>query len=93
MLIFGHHKPIVASLSTLFLGWNGTESTITEDTTGLLCQPRMIMNDVKCGVISGMHVRGNQSTRRKPALVLFCPLQIPHDLIQAQTQVAKVRIQ
>jgi hypothetical protein len=33
------------------------------------------------GGVSGMRIgRGNQSTRRKPAPVLFHSLQIPHDL-------------
>jgi hypothetical protein len=34
--------------------------------------------------------RGNQSTLRKPAPVLLCPTQIPHELTQAQTWAAKV---
>jgi pimeloyl-ACP methyl ester carboxylesterase len=33
-----------------FSGWSGTESTITEATTGLLYQPRM-MDDNECGTV------------------------------------------
>jgi hypothetical protein len=46
--------------------------------TGLLYQPRMIC-DGDCGEIGGIKIgRGNRSTWRKPALVPFCPPQIPH---------------
>jgi hypothetical protein len=31
------------------LGWSGTESTITETTTGLLYQLRMMTDDDECG--------------------------------------------
>jgi hypothetical protein len=41
--------------SPLFLRWSETESTITEATTGLLLQPRMM--DDECGAIGGMIVR------------------------------------
>jgi hypothetical protein len=34
-----------------FLGWSLKESIIIEATTGLLYQPRMIMDDDECGVI------------------------------------------
>jgi hypothetical protein len=59
---------------SLFLGWSGTESTITEATAGLLYQSRMLMGaDDECGAIGGMLGRGNQRTRRKPAPMLLCP--------------------
>jgi hypothetical protein len=70
-------------------GWSVTESTITEATTGLLYQPRMMMDD-ECGVIGGMLGRGNRSTRRKPAPVALCPPQMPHDLTWARTGAATV---
>jgi hypothetical protein len=44
-----------------------------------------------CGEISGMNDwQGNRSTRRKPASVPLCPLQIPHDLNREQTRPAAV---
>jgi hypothetical protein len=46
---------------------------------GLLYQPWMI--DDECGAVSGMRIgKGNRSTRRKSAPVLFCPKQMPHVL-------------
>jgi hypothetical protein len=64
----------------LFLGWSGTESTITEATTGLQYQPRM-MDDDECGAVGGMRIgRGNRSTRRISVPVALCPPQIPHDV-------------
>jgi hypothetical protein len=62
-----------------FFGWSWTDSTITEATTGLLYQPRM-MNDDECGAIGVMLGMGNRSTQRRPAPVQFCPPQIPHEL-------------
>jgi hypothetical protein len=60
-------------------GWNGTESTITQATTGLLYQPWMMYDE--CGAVGGMGIgRGNQSARSKSAPVPLCPPQIPHDL-------------
>jgi hypothetical protein len=55
----------------------------------LLYQPRMTDND-DCGEVGGMSGRGNLSTRRKPAPVLLCPLQIAHDLTWARTQATMV---
>jgi hypothetical protein len=48
-----------------FLGWSGTESAITGVTTGLFYRPRMM--DDERGAIGEMFVRGNRSTRSKPA--------------------------
>jgi hypothetical protein len=39
----------------------------------------------ECGAIDGMLAGGNRSTRRKPALVLLCPPEIPHDLTRVRT--------
>jgi hypothetical protein len=39
--------------------WNGTESSVTGATTGLLYQPQMIMDDDECGAIAGMLGREN----------------------------------
>jgi hypothetical protein len=46
----------------------------------------------ECGAVGGMRTeRQNLRSRRKTVPVLFCPLQIPHDLTWDQIQVAKVR--
>jgi hypothetical protein len=43
-----------------------------------------MVNHDEDGADGGMRIgRGNSITRRKPALVPFCPPQIPHDLIWA----------
>jgi hypothetical protein len=80
-------SPVQAFFFFFFLGWSGTETTITEVTTGLMYQPRMI-NDDECGAIGGMLGRENLSTPRKPAPVPLCLLQIPNDLTRARTRVA-----
>jgi hypothetical protein len=60
-------------------------------TTVLLYQPQMIDDDGYCGATGGMKIgRENRSTRRKPAPVLLCLPQIPHDLIRSRTQAAAV---
>jgi hypothetical protein len=47
--------------------------------------------DYEDGEFGGMMIgRGNWSTRRKPAPVPLCPLQIPHDLTWARTPAAAV---
>jgi hypothetical protein len=62
----------------------------TAATTGLLYQLRTI-DDGDCGAISGMKIiRGNRSTRRKPAPVPLCPSHIPHDKTRARTRAAAV---
>jgi hypothetical protein len=59
-------------------------------TTGLLYQPQM-KDDGDCAAIGGKRVgRGNRSTRRKPAPVPLCPLQIPHNLTRTRTRGAAV---
>jgi hypothetical protein len=55
-----------------FLGWVGTESTITEATTVLFYQPR-IMDDGECSAFGALIGRGNRNTRRKPAPVPLYP--------------------
>jgi hypothetical protein len=50
-------------------------------------QPQVVMNDEECGAVKGMIDRGNRSTQRKPAPMLLCPPQIPHNLIRAGTRV------
>jgi hypothetical protein len=58
-----------------------------------LHQPWMIDGD-DCGTVGGTNEwQGNWSTRRKPAPVPLCPLQIPHDLTWDWTWAATVRIQ
>jgi hypothetical protein len=49
---------------------------------GLLYQPRM-MDDDEWGSVGGINGRGNLCTQRKPAPVLLCRPQIPHDLAWA----------
>jgi hypothetical protein len=68
-----------------FVGCIGTESTITEATTGLLYQLQMVMDDDECRAVSGMLGKGNQSTQRKLVLMLLYPPKIPNDLTQATT--------
>jgi hypothetical protein len=47
-------------------GCSGSESTVTEATTGLLYQPQMMDDDDdECGAVGGMLGRGSRSTRRK----------------------------
>jgi hypothetical protein len=61
----------------------------TSATVGLLYQPRII--DDNYGAVGAMKiVRGNRSTRRKPAPVPLCLPQIPHDLTWARTRAAAV---
>jgi hypothetical protein len=69
--------------------WNGTETTITGATTGLLFQPRMMLDD-ECAADSGMLGMGNRSTQRKSAPVPLCPPQIPHDMTRVRTRAAAV---
>jgi hypothetical protein len=62
----------------------------TEAITGLLYQTRMIHHD-DCEASGGMKIgRGNRSIRRKPAPMLLCPSQIPHDQTRAGTRAAAV---
>jgi hypothetical protein len=70
-------------------GCRGTQSTITEATTGLFYQPQMVDND-ECGAVSWMIGRWNWSTERKPVPVPLCPPQIAHDLTWARTRAAAV---
>jgi hypothetical protein len=40
-----------------------------------------MIDDNECGTVDGMRLgRENRSTRRKPAPVPLCPLEIPNDL-------------
>jgi hypothetical protein len=71
-----------------FLGWNRTNSTITEATTGLLYQPRIMMDDDEFGAIGAMLDGRNRSTRSKSVSVPRLPPQIPHDLNRARTLAA-----
>jgi hypothetical protein len=73
------------------LGWSGTESTLTDATTNLLCQPRMMMDDER-GAVNGILGIGNRNTRRKPALVPISPPQIPHYLTRVRRRTAAVGI-
>jgi hypothetical protein len=45
-----------------------------------------MMNDDECEAGGGMIGRGNISTRRKPAPIPICLLQIPHDLTWDKTR-------
>jgi hypothetical protein len=59
-------------------------------TIQFIVSARDIVDD-ECGAVDGMKLgRGNRSTRRKPAPVLFGPPQIPHDLTWARIQAAAV---
>jgi hypothetical protein len=72
------------------LGWSGTESSITEATTGLLYQRRMTLDEDAYVAVGGMIGRRNRSTRRKPVAVPLCPPQIPYDLTRARNWAADV---
>jgi hypothetical protein len=75
----------LVSLGGVRLSPLGTSATVS-----LLYQPRMI-DDNDYGAVGGMRIgRGNRSTRRKPAPVPLCPLQIPHDLTWDRTRAAEV---
>jgi hypothetical protein len=68
----------------LGVGWDWVH-LVCRPLSGRLYQPQMIYDD-ECDAVSGMRIgRGNRSTRRKPAPVLLCPPQIPHDLTWDQT--------
>jgi hypothetical protein len=72
----------------LGVGWDWVH-LVRRPPFGLLYQPRMI--DDERGVVGGMRIgRGNRSTWRKPAPVLLCPPQIPHDLTWDWTRAAAV---
>jgi hypothetical protein len=83
-----HALPISPSLTLTFWGGGGTAFTVSEATTGLLYQPRMMMDE--CGAFSGMLDRRNRITRRKPAPLSLCPQQIPHYLNWARTWAVEV---
>jgi hypothetical protein len=55
---FSYEPPLLVRVITPFVRWNGTESTIIEATTGLLYQPRMMLDADKCGAIGGTEVLG-----------------------------------
>jgi hypothetical protein len=62
-----------------FSGWGETESTCYVGHCWPIVPTQMTDGDY--GAVGGMRIgRGNRSTRRKPAPVLLCPPQIPHDL-------------
>jgi hypothetical protein len=82
-------KFVLILFCVCFLGRSGTESTITEATTGLVYQPRMVM-DNDCGTIGAILGRESRSTRRKRAPVPLCPPQIPYDLTRTLTRAAAV---
>jgi hypothetical protein len=74
-----------------FRVWGRNESVITEATTGLLYQPRTMMDDDHddddCGAVGGMRIgKGNRITGRIPAAFPLCPPQIPHDLTGARSR-------
>jgi hypothetical protein len=47
-------------------------------------------DDDERGAVGGMIGKGNRSTRRKPAPMLLCAPQIPHDTTWARTRAAAV---
>jgi hypothetical protein len=64
-------------------------STTTDATTGLFYQLRMMMDDVKCGAISGLLAGETEVLRENLQL---CSPQI-HDLTWVQTWAATVESQ
>jgi hypothetical protein len=86
MLFFIYYFFII--LSVVRLSPLGTAATAA--TTGLLHQSQMI-DDGDCGEIGGVKiVRGNRSTRRKPAPAPLCPPKITHDQTRARARTAAV---
>jgi hypothetical protein len=72
------------------LGWGERVHLVRRPLTGLLYQPRMLVDD-ECGTVGGMRIgRGNRSIRRKPDPMPLRPPQIPHDLTWARTRAAAV---
>jgi hypothetical protein len=50
-----------------------------------------MIDDEECEAVGGMRIgKGNRKSRRKPAPVPLCPLQIAHDLTWAGTRAAAV---
>jgi hypothetical protein len=73
-----------------FSGWGETESTLYVGHCFPIVPARMIDDD-DYGAVGEMRIgRGNRSTQRKPAPVLICPPQIPHDLTWDRTRAAAV---
>jgi hypothetical protein len=69
-------------LQYFFIVLGGSKSLGTAVTSGLLYKPQIIDED-DCGAIGGIKiVRGNRSTRRKPAQAPLCPSQIPREQTQ-----------
>jgi hypothetical protein len=52
-----------------------------------------MMIDDECETIGGMTVRGNRSTRRRPALAAHYLPQFPHDLTRSRNRAAAVESQ
>jgi hypothetical protein len=57
---------------------------------GLLYQSWMANVD-ECGAISGMNVRGNRRTRRKPVPVPHCLPEIPYESARVRTTAAAMQ--
>jgi hypothetical protein len=86
----GNKQSIVDVLISFIylLGRSGTKCAITASTYWLIFPG---LDHDNCGKVSGMNDwQVNRSTRRKPATVSLCPLQIPHELTLVQTQAAAV---
>jgi hypothetical protein len=81
------------SLHRLFFNFLGVGWDLSQLGTSVTIWPIVPdrMTDGECGAVGGMRIsRGNRSTRRKPAAVLLCPPQIPHDLTWARSRTAAV---
>jgi hypothetical protein len=66
-----------------FLGWTGTESTVTEATKWPIVPA---LDYYECAAIRGML----GTTGKTLVSIPLCPPQIPHDLIRNRTQVTAV---
>jgi hypothetical protein len=89
-----HSRP---AFRFFFLFWqSGTESTITEATTGPTAPAPDggggddDDDDDECGAVGGMFGRANLTTMRKLTPVPLCLPQIPRDLTRDRTQAAAV---
>jgi hypothetical protein len=86
--MFRPHTAIFKCYSKLSRSWCSV-MPIFAYCIGLLYLPRM-MDDDECGAVGRMNGRGNRSTCRKYAPLLFCPSQIPHNLTWVLARAAAV---
>jgi hypothetical protein len=71
------------------LGWSETVHLVRRSPTGILYQPRMIVDE--CGAVGGMKIgRETELLGENLPPVQICPPHIPHDLTWARTRATEV---